>query len=482
MGSILNEPIETRLFINGEFRASSSSKTFKVVYPYTKQVVAQVQEADIQDVEGAVTAANTAFPSWRDLGTDKRGIYLRKLAQLILESNNEMAKLETLSTGRPISQFFDASAAADLFAYYAGGGWTAQGTASLNTPDHLNLTVKQPYGVVALIIPWNFPLVMLAGKLAPALAAGNTVVLKSSEKAPLTSLYIAKLIEKAGFPPGVINIISGFGNPTGAALASHMTVRCISFTGSTATGQKIQAAAAESNMKHVHMELGGKSPAIIFEDADLETAVAQTQFSIQFNSGQVCSANSRIYVHESVAKRFVKLFREKFSAVRMGDPLDPTTTHGPQIDMLQYNRIKEYLDIGENDGRLSLGGDANDGFFVQPTIFEGVAEDSRLMQEEVFGPVVVLNTFSTGTEAIEKANNSEFGLHAAVFTKDIDRAIRLAKALDAGTVGVNCTSPTNAKDTAFGGFKMSGNGREGILYSLDSFLETKSILIKTARL
>ncbi|CRL17957.1 Aldehyde/histidinol dehydrogenase [Penicillium camemberti] len=482
MESILNESIETRLFINGEFRASSSSKTFKVVYPYTKQVVAQVQEADIQDVEDAVTAANAAFPAWRDLGTEKRGIYLRKLAQLILESNNELAKLETLSTGRPISQFFDTSVAADLFAYYAGGGWTAQGTASLNTPDHLNLTVKQPYGVVALIIPWNFPLVMLAGKLAPALAAGNAVVLKSSEKAPLTSLYVAKLVEKAGFPPGVVNIISGFGNPTGAALASHMTVRCISFTGSTATGQKIQAAAAGSNMKQVHMELGGKSPAIIFEDADLETAVVQTQFSIQFNSGQVCSANSRIYVHESVAKQFVKLFREKFAAVRMGDPLDPSTTHGPQIDLLQYNRIKEYLDIGEKDGTLSLGGDANDGFFVRPTIFEGVDEDSRLMQEEVFGPVVVINTFSTETEAIEKANNSEFGLHAAVFTKDIDRAIRLAKALGAGTVGVNCTSPTNAKDTGFGGFKMSGNGREGILYSLDSFLETKSILIKTARL
>lgn len=261
-----------------------------------------------------------------------------------------------------------------------------------------------------------------------------------------------------------------------------MTVRCISFTGSTATGQKIQAAAAESNMKQVHMELGGKSPAIIFEDADLETAVAQTQFSNQFNSGQVCSANSRIYVHESVAKQLVKLFREKFAAVQMGDPLDPSTTHGPQIDLLQYNRIKDYLDIGEKDGTLSLGGDANDGFFVRPTIFEGVDEDSRLIQEEVFGPVVVINTFSTETEAIEKANNSEFGLHAAVFTKDIDRAVRLAKALDAGTVGVNCTSPTNAKDTGFGVFKMSGNGREGLLYSLDSFLETKSILIKTARL
>ncbi|KAI2689152.1 hypothetical protein LCP963914a_2241 [Penicillium roqueforti] len=482
MASTMNESIETRLFINGEFRKSSSGKIFEVVYPYTKEVVAQVQEADIQDVEDAVNAANAAFPAWRDLGTDKRGTYLRKLSQPILESNDELAKLETLSTGRPISQFFDASLAAELFAYFAGGGWTAQGTASLNTPDYLNLTVKQPYGVVALIILWNFPLVMFAGKLAPALAAGNTVVVKSSEKAPLTSLYVAKLIEKAGFPPGVINIISGFGNPTGAALASHMTIRCISFTGSTATGQKIQTAAANSNMKHVHMELGGKSPAIIFEDADLETAVAQTQFSVQFNSGQVCVATSRIYVHESVAKQFIALFREKFAAVRMGDPLDPATSHGPQIDLMQYNRVKEYLDIGKKDGTLSLSGDASDGFFVRPTIFEGVAEDSRLMREEVFGPVVVINTFSTEIEAIEKANNSEFGLHAAVFTKDLDRAVRLAKALDAGIVGVNCTSPTNAKDTAFGGFKMSGSGREGLLYSLDSFLETKSILIKTARL
>ncbi|KAI2703792.1 hypothetical protein DTO027I6_2091 [Penicillium roqueforti] len=465
MASTMNESIETRLFINGEFRKSSSGKTFEVVYPYTKEVVAQVQEADIQDVEDAVNAANAAFPAWRDLGTDKRGAYLRKLSQLILESNDELGKLETLSTGRPISQFFDASLAAELFAYFAGGGWTAQGTASLNTSDYLNLTVKQPYGVVALIIPWNFSLVMFAGKLAPALAAGNTVVVKSSEKAPLTSLYVANLIEKAGFPPGIINIISGFGNPTGAALASHMTIRCISFTGSTATGQKIQTAAANSNMKHVHMELGGKSPAIIFEDADLETAVAQTQFSVQFNSGQ-----------------FIALFREKFAAVRMGEPLDPATSHGPQIDLMQYNRVKEYLDIGKKDGTLSLGGDASDGFFVRPTIFEGVAEDSRLMREEVFGPVVVINTFSTEIEAIEKANNSEFGLHAAVFTKDLDRAVRLAKALDAGIVGVNCTSPTNAKDTAFGGFKMSGSGREGLLYSLDSFLETKSILIKTARL
>jgi aldehyde dehydrogenase (NAD+) len=359
------------------------------------------------------------------------------------------------------------------------------------------LTVKQPFGVVALIIPWNFPLIMFAGKMAPALAAGNTVVLKSSEKAPLTvclpsvvlvlshlttiqSLYMAKLIQKAGFPPGVVNVLSGHGDPAGSALASHMGVRGISFTGSSATGRKIQVASAKSNMKHVHMELGGKTPAIVFPDADVASAAAQTQFSIQFNSGQICVANSRIYVHESIAEQFIKSFREHFAAVKMGDPMDPTTAHGPQVDMIQYERIKEYLAIGEKDGKLTAGGDAKDGLFVRPTVFEGVPENSRLMQEEVFGPVVAINTFSTEEEVIAKANNSEFGLYASVFTKDIDRAVRVSKALDAGTVGVNCTSPTAAKDCAFGGFKSSGTGREGLLHSLDSYLEIKSILIKTA--
>jgi aldehyde dehydrogenase (NAD+) len=458
-----------------------------------------VQEADIKDVDDAVVAANAAFPAWRDLGTEQRGHYLRKLSQLILESNDDLAKLETLCIGRPITQFFDAGLAAEYFRYFADAGWSAQGTASLNTPDHLNLTVKQPFGVVALIIPWNFPLIMFAGKMAPALAAGNTVVLKSSEKAPLTvcipliflvlshlttiqSLYMAKLIQKVGFPPGVINVLSGHGNPAGSALASHMGVRGISFTGSSATGRKIQVASAKSNMKHVHMELGGKTPAIVFPDADVASAAAQTQFSIQFNSGQICVANSRIYVHESIAEQFIKSFREHFAAVKMGDPMDPTTTHGPQVDMIQYERIKEYLAIGEKDGKLTAGGDAKDGLFVRPTVFEGVPEDSRLMQEEVFGPVVAINTFSTEEEAVAKANNSEFGLYASVFTKDIDRAVRVSKALDAGTVGVNCTSPTGAKDCPFGGFKSSGTGREGLLHSLDSFLEIKTILIKAARL
>lgn len=227
------------------------------------------------------------------------------------------------------------------------------------------------------------------------------------------------------------------------------------------------------------MELGGKSPAIVFSDANLESAAAQTQLSIRYNSGQVCFANSRVYVQESVAEKFIQLFREQFAAITAGDPLDPSTTHGPQIDKVQYTRIQEYLGIGEKEGSLTLGGDANDGFFVKPTIFERVPEDSRLMREEVFGPVVTINTFQTEEEAIEKANNTEFGLYASVFTKDLDRALRMSKALEAGTVAVNCTGPTLTKDTAFGGYKMSGTGRDGFLHSLDNFVQTKTILFKS---
>lgn len=258
-----------------------------------------------------------------------------------------------------------------------------------------------------------------------------------------------------------------------------MDVRCLSFTGSTATGQKIQAAAALSNMKAVHTELGGKSPAIVFEDADLESAAQQTQFSIQLMSGQSCMANSRIYVQESVAEKFRTLFKEKFSAAaNLGDPLDPTTSHGPQVDKLQYDRVKSFLAVGEKDGQLTMGGDGRDGFFIKPTVFENVPENSRIMKEEVFGPVVVINTFKTEDEVIGKANDTEFGLYASVFTKDIDRAVRFSKLLEAGTVGVNCTSPSIASDMPFGGFKMSGLGREGFMHSLNSYLETKTILIK----
>ena len=288
------------------------------------------------------------------------------------------------------------------------------------------------------------------------------------------------MIAKAGFPPGVINVLSGYGMPAGEAIASHMEIRCVSFTGSSFTGQKIQAAAAKSNMKVVHMELGGKSPAVVFEDADLESAVEQTQFSIRMLSGQACIANSRVYVQESIAQKFIALFKEKFAGARVGDnPLEPSSHHGPQVDEIQYNRVKNYVEIGQKEGKLTAGGDAKNGFFIKPTVFENTPEDARIMREEIFGPVVAINTFKTEAEAIEKANDTNFGLYASVFTKDVDRAIRMSKALEAGVVGVNCTSPTIANDIAFGGYKMSGLGREGFLHSLDNYVETKSILFKT---
>ncbi|KAJ6144400.1 hypothetical protein N7470_008295 [Penicillium chermesinum] len=454
--------IETRLFINGEFRNASSGKTFDVVYPFTQETIASVQEADAKDVDDAVQAAHAAFPAWRDLGVEKRGEYLRKLSQLIEKHIPELAKLEALNIGRPVSHFVDGPSAVETFRFFADSAWHTQGTASHNTPGIFNVTVKEPYGVAGLIIPWNFPLANWSGKIAPALAAGNTVVLKSSEKAPLTSLYAARLAQEAGFPPGVINVLSGYGTPAGAALSEHPLVRCVSFTGSSMTGQRIQAAAAKSNMKHVHLELGGKSPVVVFEDSDLEAAALAAMVGITFNSGQVCVANSRIYVQESVAEAFGQTFKALLGAVKQGDPLDPATTAGPQIDKLQFEKIKTYLEIGRKEGKLALGS----------------PEDSRLVKEEIFGPVVVLNTFKEEAEAIHKANDTEFGLYASVFTKDLDRAVRVSRALQAGLVGVNCTAATQTKDAAFGGYKRSGIGREGLLYSIENFLQTKSIIFK----
>ncbi|KAE8414983.1 aldehyde dehydrogenase domain-containing protein [Aspergillus pseudocaelatus] len=469
---------ETRLFINGQFRASSSGKQFPVYNPATNETVALVHEACETDVDDAVAAAKAASPSWRRLGPAERGAYLRKFADLIQDSHNELMRIEALATGKPVSQFFEAQVAADFFRHFSEAGWNAQGTTSLNTQDHLNMSIKQPYGVVACITPWNLPILLFAYKVAPALAAGNTVVHKSSEKSPLAAAYLATLVEKAGFPPGVLNMISGFGMPAGSALASHMDVRCLSFTGSSSTGQKIQAAAASSNMKHVHLELGGKSPALIFHDADLQAAAEQTAFSLSFLSGQSCMTNSRIYVEESVAEEFLALFKKAFASSHSGNPLDPATTHGPQIDEHQCSRIRSYIDIGRQDGILSMGGDSGPGLFVQRTIFEGVPEDSRLMQEEVFGPVVVINRFGNESEAIERANRCEFGLYASVFTKDINRALRVSTALEAGTVAINCASPSMAMDMPFGGWKMSGVGREGYLHSMENFLETKTILMR----
>jgi aldehyde dehydrogenase (NAD+) len=417
------------------------------------------------------------------MGAAKRSVHLKKLAALIRENKDELARLDAIAMGMPVATHHFAHTAAQHFDYFAEAWATVQGQASVNTPGLVTMTLRQPYGVVAVIIPWNVPCHFLATKSAPALITGNTVVLKSSEKAPLAVARIAELAVEAGFPPGVFNIISGHGLPSGQILSRHMDIRALSFTGSGRTGRLIQEEAARSNLKKVVLELGGKSPALVFDDADLDKAAAQTQFSIQSNSGQVCMANSRIYVHKSVAARFVEVFNAKFSAgARTGDPLDRATNHGPQADEVQYRSVLAYIEEGKTSGgTLALGGsgrlESTNGYFVEPTVFLNAPELARITKEEVFGPVVVINTFETEAEAIAKANDTEFGLYASVFTRDVGRAMRVAKALESGYVGINCTSPLTGVDLPFGGYKASGQGREGLLYSMDNFLETKSIIM-----
>ena len=388
--------------------------------------------------------------------------------------------------GRPVSEYIDAFAAAGSFDHSAESWVQIQGQSSLNTPGMVTMTWRQPYGVAAAIIPWNVPVLFFGSKSAPALIAGNTVVLKSSEKAPLAVARVAELVVEAGFPPGVFNILSGHGTPSGAVLASHMDVRVLSFTGSGPTGRKIQEAAAKSNLKKVILELGGKSPALIFDDADMTQAVKDTSRSIQWNSGQTCFANSRIYVQKSAASAFIEAFKKQFAAISAGDPTSKDVNHGPQVDDVQYRNILRYIDEGRKLKEPEIGGagtlEKTNGYFVEPTVFLDTPEDARIMKEEIFGPVVSINTFETEEEAIEKANDTEFGLWAAVYTKSIDRAMRVAKALESGYVGVNCTSPITARDLPFGGYKQSGLGREGRLHSLDNFLETKSVMIKIGQL
>ncbi|KAK5131662.1 hypothetical protein LTR16_000545 [Cryomyces antarcticus] len=460
--------VENRLYINGEFVPSSDGKTFTVKSPYSYEAVATVYEATENDTNRAVAAAKAAFPAWSALDPHERGAYLSRLATLVRDSHTELATLDALCMGRPVSSYFDAHYSANIYDHYAQAGFDAKGQTSLNTKGHMNFTLRQPIGVVGAIIPWNVPVVLFAHKVAPALAAGCTIVLKSSEKAPLSSLKLASLIHAAGFPPGTVNVLSGFGNPSGSILSSHMDVRLINFTGSVATGRHVSAAAARSNLKKVILELGGKSPALIFEDADIEQASTETVMSMRLLSGQACIANSRIYVQKSVAPAFLAAFRAKFEDVKCGDPLDPATTQGPQADGIQFERINHYIALGnEAMGKTDAGakqqqppsttnshGNGNSktsGFFIPPTIFTSVPESAPSMRDEIFGPVVHINTFATEAEAVQKANDTEFGLYASVYTRDLDRAMRVARALESGTVGINCTSPTIAGDMPFGG-------------------------------
>ncbi|EQB55804.1 aldehyde dehydrogenase [Colletotrichum gloeosporioides Cg-14] len=474
-------PIETRLFINGEFVPSRSGKTFDVYNPATEQKTASVFEADVEDVNDAVAAAKAAFPAWSDLAATERGAFLFKLADSMEKHFAEMSYLDAISMGKPVDSDVATAVAMSHLRYYAGKASDILGDSSLNTPGMLNIVLRQPFGVCGAITPWNAPITMVVQKLGPALIAGNTLVLKSSEKAPLSPLVLAKCCQEIGLPKGVLNILNGFGRPCGEAIARHMDIRKVSFTGSTSTGRAIKKAAAESNLKKVTLELGGKSPLIIFEDADLQKAVPAAAFSILVNSGQACVASSRVFVHTAIADKFIDALKIEMDRVgTAGDPLGRGIQRGPQADKLQFDRVMGFLEEARTAGLefVTGGGRVGDrGYFVQPTIIKNAPANSRVMKEEIFGPVMCINSFDDEEAVLGTANDTSYGLYASVYTKDISRALRIAKRFEAGNVGINCTSPTMTADMPFGGWKESGEGKEGSKYATDYWTELKSVYV-----
>lgn len=474
----------TKLLINNEWVDSVSGKRFETINPATGEVICEVAEADAPDVDKAVQAAKAAFESgeWRKMSARRRGELLYKLADLIEQNKEELARLETLDNGKPLAEAlnFDLPFVIECYRYYAGWADKIQGkTIPINGP-YFCYTRREPVGVVGQIIPWNFPLLMQAWKLAPALAAGNTVVLKTAEQTPLSALRLGELTIEAGFPPGVVNILSGYGPTAGAAIARHMDVDKLAFTGSTEVGHLVMEAAAKSNLKRVTLELGGKSPNIIFADADMEAAIAGAHLGLFFNQGQCCNAGSRVFVEEKCYDDFVTKTVERAKQRTVGDPFDPNTKQGPQVDRDQFNKVMSYIEAGQRQGAKILCGGSrvgDRGFFIQPTVFGDVDNNMKIAQEEIFGPVMSIIKFKDIDEVIRLANSTMYGLAAGVWTKDITKAYAIANNVRAGTVWVNCY---DVFDTAapFGGFKQSGIGRELGEYCLDNYTEVKTVTIQ----
>ncbi|KAI1167236.1 aldehyde dehydrogenase [Nemania serpens] len=472
----------TGLFINNEWVEGVDKKTFEVVNPTTEEVICSVSEATEKDVDIAVAAARKAFETtWYTTTPQQRGIYLTRLADLIEKNMDLLAAVESLDNGKSINMARgDVGSVAGCIRYY--GGWADKITGKTVDVNHesFHYTVSEPLGVCGQIIPWNFPLLMLAWKIGPALATGNTVVLKSAEQTPLSALVLCNLVKEAGFPAGVLNIISGIGRVAGAALASHMDVDKIAFTGSTLVGRTIMKAAAASNLKKVTLELGGKSPNIVFDDADIDQAISWVNFGIYYNHGQCCCAGSRIYVQEGIYDKFVAAFKARAEQNTVGDPFDENTFQGPQVSQLQFDRIMGYIEHGKKDGAtIETGGvrHGDKGYFIKPTIFSNVTPDMKIMQEEIFGPVCAIAKFKDESEAIKLGNDSTYGLAAAVHTNDINTALRVSRNLKAGTVWVNCYNMLHHQ-VPFGGFKESGMGRELGEAALLNYTQNKSVAIR----
>jgi len=474
----------TKLLINNQFVDSREGRTFPACNPALGQEICQVAEAGSADVDAAVSAARAAFEGgpWRRIPAAGRGVLLNRLADLIEQNIDELAALETLNNGKPISESrkVDLPLAVACYRYFAGWADKIQGNTIPVSGPYFCYTRNEPVGVVGQIIPWNFPILMQAWKLAPALAAGCTVVLKPAEQTPLSALRVGELIVEAGFPPGVVNILPGYGETAGAAIAEHAGVDKVAFTGSTEVGHLILGASARTNLKRVTLELGGKSPNIIFADAEIDRAVAGAHDGLFFNMGQCCVAGSRVFVEDKCYDEFVEKSIARTRRRVVGDPFDPKTEQGPQVDETQFTKILSYIESGRAEGaQLACGGNrcGEQGFFVEPTIFTNVEDDMKIAREEIFGPVMSILKFSDVEEVIRRANNTDYGLAAAVYTRDMKKAHAVVNGVRAGTVWVNCYGIT---DTAapFGGFKQSGIGRELGEYGLQAYLEVKTVYMK----
>jgi 4-guanidinobutyraldehyde dehydrogenase/NAD-dependent aldehyde dehydrogenase len=476
----------TQAFIDGRYVDAASGATFDCLSPIDGRLLAKVAATDAADVDAAVASARSAFNkgSWSRMAPARRKRVLLRLAELIQKHGEELALLETLDMGKPIadSTRIDMPAAARCIAWFAEAIDKIYDQVAPTGPDALALITREPVGVVGAIVPWNFPLLMASWKLGPALAAGNSVVLKPSEKSPLTAIRVAELALEAGIPEGVLNVLPGLGQTAGKALALHMDVDCIAFTGSTATGRLMLQYAGQSNMKRVWLECGGKSPHIIMADAaDLDRAARAAAFAIFFNQGEMCSAGSRLIVQDSVRDEVLAKVAAIGRTLEPGDPLDPGTTLGAIVDEPQLNTVMRYIESGKSEGaRLALGGQRvrkeTGGFYVEPTIFDDVKPKMKIAREEIFGPVLATLTFRNVDEALEIANNVIYGLAAGIWTRDIHTAHRVARALRAGTVYVNCYDADDIT-VPFGGFKQSGNGRDKSLHAFDKYVELKTTWI-----
>ncbi|MGB3637397.1 MAG: aldehyde dehydrogenase family protein, partial [Rivularia sp. (in: cyanobacteria)] len=449
---------QTKLLINNQWVESVSGKRFETINPTTGEAICDVAEADAADVDKAVKAAKNAFENgeWRNMSATRRGELLYKLADLIEQNIDELARLETLDNGKTLKDAYgDLNLVLRCYRYYAGWADKVHGkTIPINGP-YLCYTRREPVGVVGQIIPWNFPLLMQAWKLSPALATGNTVVMKTAEQTPLSALRVGELIVEAGFPPGVVNILSGYGPTAGAAIASHMNVDKLAFTGSTEVGHLIMEAAAKSNLKRVTLELGGKSPNIVFADADMDAAIEGAHKSLFFNQGQCCNAGSRLFVEEKCYDEFVAKSVEKAKNRLVGDPFDSKNQQGPQVDKDQFDRVMSYIEAGIREGASMMCGGhrvGDRGYFIEPTVFANVKNDMKIAQEEIFGPVMSIIKFKDIEEAIHLANTTMYGLAAGVWTKDITKAHTVANSVRAGTVWINCYHVFDAA-APFGGFK-----------------------------